>query len=216
MKIKVVIADGRKLFREGLCLLLEKHDDVRVVGEADDARSAAKLVQAMGAHVVVLNCLSTGAGGADVVRSLLEAHSKVRIIILALSPSVEWVREIMEAGAAGCLTRESASAELVSAIRTVREGRLYLSPGLVHQMVSGRLRPSSADASSKPLAPREREILRRIAEGQFTKQIAAELQIGPKTVETHRRRIMKKLNAFTVADLTKHAIRDGLTSLEPV
>ncbi|HEV7298536.1 MAG TPA: response regulator transcription factor [Tepidisphaeraceae bacterium] len=215
-KINLLVADGRKLLREGLCLLLEQHADLRVIAEADEARAAVKLARALPVQVVILNLSATGPDDIDVVRAILQANPSVSVIALALQPSAGRVREILEAGATGCLNKESAGAELVTAIRLVRTGQVYLSPGLVHSVVTTYVRPSARDAAKhKPLAPREREILRRIAEGQITKQIAADLNVGTKTVETHRRRIMEKLNVYTVAELTKHAVREGLTSLEP-
>jgi DNA-binding NarL/FixJ family response regulator len=216
-KTNVLIADGRKLLREGLCLLLEGHGDLHVVGEAEDARTVVKLVRAINVQVVVLNLSSTGPADVDTVRAILKASPTVAVIVLALTPSAERVREMLEAGVTGCLSKESATDELVLAIRTVRNGQVYLSPGLLHSVVSKYVSPNGSDgrAPLKSLAPREREVLRRIADGQVTKQIAADLKIGTKTVETHRRRIMEKLHVYTIADLTKHALREGLISLEP-
>jgi DNA-binding NarL/FixJ family response regulator len=214
MKINILLADGRKLFREGLSLLLEKHEDLRVIGEAEDGRDVCKLVRALSAHVVILNLTPPLSGGTDLIRSILRADPDVRVIVLTLTPAVHAVRELLEAGAVGCLTKECAGAELVSAIRTVIQGRVYLSPRLVEQLVSGYVRPAGDAPAPRPLAPREREVLRRIAGGQTTKEIAYALGVSAKTVETHRRRIMEKLGKHSVAELTKYAVLEGMTPLE--
>jgi DNA-binding NarL/FixJ family response regulator len=136
------------------------------------------------------------------------------VVVLCLHTDWASVRELLGAGALGCLARDSASNELIDAIRTVAAGRVYLSSRLAGALVSDYLHDPKAPRRKK-LAPREREILRRIANGESTRQIAAALHIGTKTVETHRRRIMEKLQKRSLAELTKYAIREGLSSLEP-
>lgn len=216
--IEVLLVEGRKLLREGLRALLERHDDLRVTGEADDSRSAAKLIRAMDIDVVVLNVIPPQYGGVEVVRSMTRAFPDVRVVVLTMDPAPQLLRELLSAGAHGCLTKESSATELVAAIRTVVAGQSYLSPRLVDVMVNGYARPARAQAApapARPLAPREREILQRIAGGETTKEIARALGVGTKTVETHRRRLMQKLNKHSVAELTKYAVLEGLTPLEP-
>jgi len=212
--INIAVAGGRKLLREGLSLLLDQQPDLKVIAESADVSTVPKLVRALPVHVAVLNDSVGTNVAAEQVRAVLRANDAVHVVVLAMNPPVQWVRNVLDAGATACLTKECEGAELVSAIRMAHEGQLYLSPGLVHSLVTSQVQHKSKNAVFKSLAPREREILRRIAEGQVTKEIAAELGVGVKTVETHRRRIMAKLNAFTVAELTKHAIRQGLTTLE--
>jgi DNA-binding NarL/FixJ family response regulator len=215
MRINIVIAEGRKLFRESLSLLLEKHADLHVIAEAATAAEAAKLVSALPAQVVVLNLTPFADTAAAMLRAILRANPQTRIVVLSNSDDGSWIRRLLEAGASGCLSRQSAGDELVRAIRAVHMGHTYLSPDMIHQVVSRYRQPgTTAQSARKPLAPREQEILRRIAEGQATKEIAAALRIGPKTVETHRRRMMRKLHISTVAELTKHALREGLVSLD--
>ena len=214
MKINVLLADGRKLLREALSLLLEQHDDIHVVGEAEDGQDATRLVKALSVHVVVLNPTPATHSVPELVRSILKARPGVRVIVLTFNPTVEFVQDILDAGALGCLTKECAGAELVAALRTVLDNKLYLSPSLVDRVVKRYVRPSTRTTPERSLAPREREILRHIATGQTTKEIAAALGVGTKTVETHRRRIMEKLNRHSVAELTKYAVLEGLTPLE--
>jgi DNA-binding NarL/FixJ family response regulator len=136
------------------------------------------------------------------------------VLALGMRADTTLIRQILEAGAAGCLTRQCASTDLVTAIRTVMAQKIYLSPRIAEAVVSGYALPSDRAAMDRTLSTREREILRRIADGETTKQTAGTLGVSVKTVETHRRRIMHKLGLHSVADLTKHALREGLTSIE--
>jgi DNA-binding NarL/FixJ family response regulator len=203
MKTNILLADGRKLVREALALLLEKQEELRVVGQAEDGHDAARLVKALSVQVVVLNPTPSTQSVPDLVRSIVKARPGVRVIVLTFNPAVEFVQDILDAGALGCLTKECSGPELISAVRTVLENKLYLSSSLVDRVVKRYVRPSSQTSGEKSLAPREREILRHIASGQTTKEIAAALGVGTKTVETHRRRMMEKLNRHSVAELTK-------------
>jgi DNA-binding NarL/FixJ family response regulator len=209
MDSNVLLGGGRKILREGLALLLEKQKGLKLVGEAEDVCSVPKLVRALPVDLAILIESSVGPISAEQVSQILRAASDLHVIILGLNPEARWLRGVLDAGVTSCLSRNCSGQELLTAIRAALQGDIYLSPELLGKLVTSH-RPSSL----RNLAPREREILRRIAEGQITKRIAADLGIGVKTVETHRRRIMEKLNAFSVADLTKHAIRQGLTTLE--
>lgn len=214
-KINVLIADGRKLLREGLVLLLSKHHDLRVVGEADDAAAAARLIDALDVDVVILNIPPPTQVAVGIISSLANSRPGLRVVALTFNPSAERVRALIDAGARGCLTKECASEELVAAIRSVMAGTVYLSPRMMNIIVNGYVRPAAVQPSrQRPLAPREREILQRIASGQSTKEIAFDLDVGTKTIETHRRRIMEKLNRFSVAELTQYAVMEGLITLE--
>jgi DNA-binding NarL/FixJ family response regulator len=203
-RTKVLLADGRKMLREGLNLLLDQHEDLHVVGEADDGRGAVKLARALAPQVAVL--LSTSPAtrdAAELVKAVAAARKGMGVVVVTIKPSVPYVRALLEAGAAGCLTRESAADELVAAIRAVAAGRSYLSPRLSEVLVSGYVAPTAA-ARARPLTAREKEILQGVAAGRTTKEIARSLGVGVKTVETHRRRIMDKLNLHSIAELTKY------------
>ena len=216
MKINVLLADGRKLVREGLSLLLERHDGVSVIGEASDAQSAVKLVKALPVHVVVLNLTAPTLSGSESVAALVRARTEpsVRVIVLTLNPDAALVRALLEAGASGCLTKDAAGTELVHAIRTVQASSVYLSPSLVDAVVGGYVGVTAGARRVRALAPRERVILARIAAGESTKEIAAALKVSTKTIETQRRRIMDKLDRHSVAELTKYAVAQGITPLE--
>ncbi len=213
MSIKVVLADGRKMLREGQGVLLEKHSDIKIVAEADEPAATGTLLRAVGADVVVLNTGSVAPKARESVRAIAASRTGIRIVVCSLAASAEFVREVFAAGASGCLTKECASEELAIAIRTVMAGKTYLSPRLADALV-GYMLPGERDSGQRNLSIKEQDILQRIADGQSTKQIAISLGVSAKTVETHRRRIMEKLGRHSVAQLTKYAVSRGLTSLE--
>ena len=206
-KNECLIAEGRKLLREGIAALL-KHSDVRVVGEAGSIESAAKLLQPLAVDVVLLNQNQLAPPGATAVRTLMDASSHVRVIVLSMNVSARGLREILNAGAAGCLTKECGSKDLLTAIRCATAGKRYICPEVTSLMIDGYL------GAGRSLGSREQEILCRIASGQSVKEIAYDLKIGPKTVETHRRRLMTKLDRHSVAELTHYAVTEGFIPLK--
>jgi DNA-binding NarL/FixJ family response regulator len=213
-KIHILLVDGRKLLRQGQSALLEKEADLEVVAEADDARAAARLLNALCVDVVVFNVSISTRDAADTVARFVAARPKVRVLVLSLSHEPTFVRGILGAGAAGCLTKECEVDELVGAIRAATAGQVYLSPAVADSVVSGYVLPPHRAARGKALSARERQILQGIADGRTTKELALALDVSTKTIETYRRRIMEKLDKHTVAELTKYAVREGLSSLE--
>ncbi len=216
-KVKVLLADGRKITREGLRVLLEQHGDMRVVGEAEEAQQAVKLAGALAVDVVVMGVALSTRGVSEAVRGVSKGRSGARVIVMPMTAAdPAFVREILAAGGLGVLTRDCASDELVKAIRTVAGGQPYLSPRLTSVLVeSVVVEPMKGKARlRKALSQREREIVERVTEGRTTKEIAHEMRVSAKTVETYRRRVMEKVGVGSVAELTKYAIREGLTSLD--
>jgi len=211
MELKLALGGGRKILREGLALMLEKQEGFNVIAESEEVSALTKLVKALPVDAAVLIESSVAPITVEQVASIIRAKRDLRVVILAFNPETQWLRNILDLGVVACLSRECSGEELISALRSARAGHIHLSPKLLHSLITAQ---GPKMRALRSLAPREREILRRIAEGQITKRIAADLGIGTKTVETHRRRIMTKLKASSVADLTKHAIRQGLTSLE--
>jgi DNA-binding NarL/FixJ family response regulator len=216
-RIDILIAGGRKLFREGLCALLERRAGVHVAGEAEAEHDVPRLLKALPADVVILNLPSHQTAAPDLIRTIHKARNGVRVIILTIAPSIEFVHELLDAGAAACLTKECATTELLAALdRVIANGR-YLSQSLLERVVAPAAaitRREPRGLGRRPLAPREQEILRLIAAGQSTKEIAQGLKVSSKTVETHRHRIMEKLKLYSVAELTKYAVLQGLSPLE--
>lgn len=203
----MLIADGRKLLREGVAALL-KHTEVRIVGEAESVESAVKLIQPLAVDVVLLNLNQLADPGAEAVRTLLKASSSVRVIVLAMHLTSRGLKEVLNAGAAGCLTKECGTADLLSAIRSAMNGKRYVCPEVTNLMINGYV------STARALGAREQEILRRIASGQSVKEMAHDLKIGTKTVETHRRRLMIKLDRHSIAELTHYAVTEGFIALK--
>jgi DNA-binding NarL/FixJ family response regulator len=214
-KLHILLVDGRKLLRQGQSVLLERHADLEVVGEADDTRAGLKLVRALPVEVVVYNVSLSTRDAADTVAHFLQAKPKARVLVLATSHEPAFVRGVLRAGAAACLTRDCEIEELVRAIRMAVAGQVYLSPLVADVVISGYVLPPDRTARGKALSAREREILQSIADGRSTKEMALRFDVSTKTVETYRRRVMEKLNKHTIAELTKYAVREGLTPLEP-
>jgi len=215
-KIKILLADDHKITRQGLRLLLEKESDMEVVAEADQGRAAVQLAGELKPDVVIMDVSMPDLNGMEATRQIVGKIENVKVIALSMHSDNLFVTEMLKSGVSGYLLKDCAFEELASAIRSVVSGKTYLSPSISDVVVNGYLhRLSKAEAAgSDILSNREREVLQMIAEGKSTKQVALKLHISVKTVETHRRKIMNKLNIFSVAELTKYAIRKGLTSLE--
>jgi len=185
------------------------------VGEAADGRTAIQCVQELNPDVVVMDITMPDMNGMAATRQIIRERSRAKVLILSMHADRRFVAETLGAGAAGYLLKDGAFEELVLAIRTVVAGKTYLSPDIAGLMVDEyKQRLSSAKPAVVPvLSAREREVLQLLAEGQSTKQIAAELGVSVKTIETHRQQIMTKLNLDSIAELTKYAVREGLTSI---
>jgi len=216
MSIRILLADDHKITRQGLRSLLEKQSDMVVVAEAEEGRTAVRLVRELLPDVVIMDVSMPDLNGMEAARQITREFGNVKIVALSMHSDSLFVTEMLKSGASGYLLKDCAFEELARAIRTVVAGKTYLSPSVSSVVVDDYLhRLSKADFSGLDvLTNREREVLQLLAEGKSTKQIALKLHISGKTVETHRRQIMNKLDIHTVAELTKYAIRKGLTSLE--
>jgi two-component system response regulator NreC len=216
MSIRILLADDHKITRQGLRSLLDKEFDMEVVAEAEQGRTAVRLVRELSPQVVIMDVTMPDLNGVEAARQIVSEFPDVKIIALSMHSDSLFVTEMLRSGASGYLLKDCAFEELARAIRTVVAGKTYLSPSISGVVVDDYLhRLSKAVLSgSEVLTDREREVLQLLAEGKSTKQIALKLHISVKTVETHRRQIMDKLDIHTVAELTKYAIRKGLTSLE--
>jgi DNA-binding NarL/FixJ family response regulator len=216
MSIRVLLADDHKITREGLRSLLEKQQDMDVVAEAENGRAAVRLAHELLPNVVIMDVTMPGLNGMEAARQIVSRFPNIKIIALSMHSDSLFVTEMLRSGASGYLLKDCAFDELALAIRAVASGKTYLSPSISGVVVEDYLRrlTKTGFSSSDVLTDREREVLQLMAEGKSTKQIALKLSISVKTVETHRRQIMHKLDIYTVAELTKYAIRKGLTSLE--
>ncbi|MDH3391241.1 MAG: response regulator transcription factor [Desulfobulbaceae bacterium] len=217
MSIRVLIADDHKIMLAGLRSLLEKQTDFEVVGEADNGRKAVQMAQEKTPDVVVMDVSMPDLNGIEATMQIVESLPKTGVIALSMHSDKRFVMGMLRAGASGYLLKDCASQELANAIVQVAGGKKYLSPEITGVVIDDFLLGGSSEevaTAASPLSPREREVLQLIAEGWSTKQIASHLYVSIKTIETHRRQIMKKLDLHAIADLTKYAIREGLTSIE--
>ncbi len=216
MSIRILLADDHKITRQGLHSLLDKQSDMKVVAEAEEGRTTVRLVRELLPDVVIMDVSMPDLNGMEAARQITREFGNVKIVALSMHSDSLFVTEMLKSGASGYLLKDCAFEELARAIRTVVAGKIYLSPSISGVVVDDYLHRLSKTgfSGSDVLTDREREVLQLLAEGKSTKQIALKLHISGKTVETHRRQIMNKLDIHTVAELTKYAIRKGLTSLE--
>jgi DNA-binding NarL/FixJ family response regulator len=212
--IKVLLVDDHQMFRSGLRALLMREAEMEVVGEAADGRAAVELVVKLQPDVVVMDVRMPDLNGIEAARQAMTVKPDLKIIGLSAEGTERAMAEMLRAGAVGYVVKEAAYEELVLAIRTVIKGTVYFSPAVISLVVNDLQQTSQPVASAfGVLSPREREILQLIAEGKATKEIAIALNISIKTAETHRRNVMDKLKIDNVAELTKYAIREGLTGI---
>ena len=215
MSIRLLIADDHKLMREGLRALLSGESDIEVIGEASDGRAIVKMVEDSSPDIVLMDISMPQLNGIDATRQIEGLSGDTRVIALSMHADRLFVQGVLKAGAAGYILKDSAFDELAQAVRAVSNGQMYLSPGVAGVVVEGFLKTDGAPVENEvSLTAREREVLQLVTEGISTREIATQLHISVKTVETHRRQLMKKLDLYTVAELTKYAIRNGLTRLE--
>ena len=216
--IKVVLADDHQIVRHGLRSLLSAEPDIKVVGEADNGRAVVRLVQELSPQVVIMDISMPDLNGIEATRQILSDFSGVKVIALSMHSDSLFVLNMFKAGASGYLLKDCALEELVKAVRTVMNRKIYLSPSIsdivIKDFVIGWSPEDSTSSAYSILTAREREVLQLMAEGKTTNQIAESLCISVKTVEAHRKQLMTKLDIHSVAELTKYAIRQGLTTLE--
>jgi DNA-binding NarL/FixJ family response regulator len=216
MKLRILLVDDHQILREGLRALLSTEDDLQVVGEAADGRTAIDLARRLHPHVVVMDIGLPGISGIEATQKILETGPDVKVVGLSIYRDRGFVAGILGAGAKGYLPKNCASEELVKAIRAVGGGGIYISEQIKGVVVEDYVRQVQAKAQDAAaiLSDREREVLCLLAGGQDLKHIAASLGLSYKTVEGHRQRITRKLGMRSVADLTRFAIREGLVSLD--
>lgn len=214
--VRLLLADDHALVRAGLRELVQKIPGVQVVAEASSGREALEMVGLHQPDLVLLDIGMKELNGIEVAERLTREHRSVKVLILSMHANEEYVLRALRAGSAGYLLKDSAAAELQLAIEAVLAGKTYLSPTLSRSVIDGyldRTRPAKKLALEQ-LTPRQREVLQLIAEGHSTKEIAADLNLSAKTVETHRAQLMERLAIYDVAGLVRFAIREGLVQPE--
>jgi len=207
MSGQVLIADDHPLIRQGLRALLEQHG-FTIVGEAADGREATQLAQELEPDVAVLDLAMPLLNGLDAAREITRTSRRTKTILVTVHTADQYVLAALQAGVRGYVLKSQATAELVQAVQEVMRGGRYLSPGISEAVVQAYL--AKTDLPADPLTPREREVLQLIAEGKRTKDIAGLLGVSVKTIESHRTRLMEKLDIRQTAGLVRYAIRRGL------
>ena len=212
MTVRVLLADDHQLFREALRIMLEKECSIRIVAETGDGLQVVPLAQELSPDIVCMDISMPGMNGIETTRRLRVACPGIKIIGLSAFSDQRYILEMLNAGASGYVTKAAAGEQLLQAIAAVLQEKKYLCPDATAAI--SRAQPELGDSAGQAgrLGPRERQVLQLVAEGHTSAQIAGHLQMAPSTVEVHRRNIMRKLNLHNVADLTKYAIRTGLTS----
>lgn len=216
MSVEIVLADDHKLMREGLNSLLSQQAGIVVVGQANNGREAVQLAERHKPDVVVMDVSMPDLNGIDATRQIVSRTPDTKVIALSMHSDRQFVAEMFRAGAKGYLLKDSAFEELATAITKVARDETYIAPKLSGFNIEDYARKEEqSEVLLKPkLSDREREVLQMMAEGKGTKEIAADLHLSVKTVETHRQHVMDKLELYSVAELTKFAIREGLTTLD--
>jgi DNA-binding NarL/FixJ family response regulator len=216
MKIKILLADDHRLVRDGLRNLLNKQTDMEVVAETSDGPQTVLAATEKKPHIILMDISMPNLNGIDATRKIISENSAIRIIILSMHSDHKFVVESLKAGATGYLLKDCAIDELISAIRTVAAGQIYLARAVEETVIKDYLKLAASNPGSafSALSGREREVMQLLARGFSTKETASELKVSVKTIESHRKQIMDKLGIRSIAQLTKYAIREGLTPLD--
>lgn len=210
---RVVIADDHTLVRAGIRSLLDKLSGIEVVGEASDGREVLRLVAEHQPHIVLMDIGMPDLNGLDATRQLSELHPNVRVVMLSIFSDEEYVYQALRAGASGYLLKGASIEELELAIRSAARGETFLSPQVSRPLIDEYVRRTNSSRQGENLSGRQRQVLQLVAEGKTTKQVALELGISVKTVETHRAQLMDRLNIHDVAGLVRYAIKTGLVNI---
>jgi DNA-binding NarL/FixJ family response regulator len=213
-KIKLLVVDDHAIMRDGIRALLSLHDDIEIVGEASTGQEAIQKVQELNPEVIIMDIAMPGMDGLEATRRILKTNPRARILILTQHDDKEYVLSSIKAGSAGYLPKRALGSEMVTAIRAVHRGDSFLYPSAASALIKDyRHRTHNGEAQEK-LTSREREILKLIAEGHTSREIASMLFISLETVMGHRTKIMEKLGIHNKAELIKYAVRKGIVSLE--
>jgi DNA-binding NarL/FixJ family response regulator len=210
--IRVLLVDDHRLVREALREALEKVPDIEIVGEAGDARTALEQSHVLKPDIAVIDIGLPDLNGMELTARLKDADTRVKIVALSAYADKRFVTEMVRSGAAAYVVKASAGTELVRAIHAVAAGQSYFCPEVAGALIA-EVRDLRAEKETPRLARREREVLRMLAQGMRSQAIGEQLHIAVSTVEVHRRNIMRKLGLHTIAELTKYAVREGITSL---
>lgn len=215
MRPKVIIVDDHRLFRSCVKSVLEK-EDFDVAGEAGDGRAAIRLIRKIRPEVVTTDISMPGWNGIEFLRQIHHDFPKLKLLVVSMHRETRFIMESFASGASGYLLKDSSSTEISNALKTILMGHKFIGPDIAEIVIERAVAQwLSENSSGAPkMSAREREVLQLVAEGKSTKEIAASLYVSIKTVETHRRQIMGRLNLLNIAQLTKFAVREGITSVQ--
>ena len=212
-KTRILIVDDHTIMRQGICALVSLHDDIEIVGEASKGKEAIEKVGELMPDVVVIDIALPGMDGLEVTRRIRKKNTKVKVLVLTRHEGKEYILSSVKAGAAGYIPKRALGLELVSAIRAVHSGDSFLYPSAAAVLIEGYLRQAKEEPYDR-LTDREREILKLIAEGHISREIADMLAISLKTIKSHRMKIMKELDLHNRTELIKYAMREGLIGMD--
>ncbi len=213
--ITVVLTDDHMIIRDGLRALLERQPDMEVVAEADNGRTALKHVKELSPDVVIMDIGMRELNGIDATRQIVKISPGVKVLALSMYSDKRFIKGMLKAGASGYMLKDSAFKELIDAIRVIVDNKTYISPSIASIVMNDYLgnSPEKDGSTRSLLTSRELEVLQLLAEGKSTKRIALSLDLSIKTIESHRNRVMQKIDVSNIADLTKYALREGIISL---
>lgn len=214
-KIKVLLVDDHPVVRKGIVSCLANQENLQIVGEAANGDEALLKVRELAPDIVLMDINMPGKNGLEVTEILRKESPRTRVLILSMHGTREYVMRIVKAGARGYVLKDAPTEELIRAIEAVKAGEAFFSPSVARMALNQYVTEADKNDPLTRLSTREREVLVEIAEGKSNKEIAMRLNIGVRTVETHRERIMRKLDIHSVAGLTKFAITHGMVSLDP-
>jgi DNA-binding NarL/FixJ family response regulator len=216
MSIRILLADNHGILRQGIQALIEKHSDIEVIGQADNGLAAVEMTRELHPDVVLMDITMPMLNGIEATRRIKSELPEVKVLVLSVHAKREFVLDMVKAGASGYILKECVLDDLIQAINTVVAGQSYLSPQIASVLLEGITKDGSfpvVDRLSETFTQRERQVLQLLVEGNSAKQIASHLGLSIKTIEANRRQVMGKTKVNNLADLTKYAIRHGLTSV---
>jgi DNA-binding NarL/FixJ family response regulator len=216
-KAKILLVEDHVVVRQGIKALLSDEPDLEIVGEADDGRAALQAVLKLQPNLVLMDISMPGLNGIEATRQIRQRHPEVKVVVLSMHANEEYVFQVLRAGASGYVLKQSDSSEVLTAIRAALSGGSFLSPPISRAVIDDYVRRAEArgqEGDLDLLTSREREVLQLLAEGLSNREIAEQLNISVKTVETHRSNMMNKLDVDSKTELVKYALRKGWATLE--